>query len=76
MKLTRNMTSPSVGLLGGMVYLVANIGGTLAPIVIGLVVNKTGNYTWGLIYISCIAAMGVIAYVFIMGNVYRTEIRR
>jgi ACS family D-galactonate transporter-like MFS transporter len=63
-----------VGLLGGMLYFVANIGGTLAPIVIGLIVNSTGGFNLALAYVSVVALMGVLSYIFLLGKVYRIEI--
>lgn len=62
-----------VGLLGGMLYFVANIGGTLAPIVVGLIVNSTGGFNLALVYVSVVALMGVLSYLFVLGDVYRIE---
>jgi MFS transporter, ACS family, D-galactonate transporter len=63
-----------VGLTGGMLYFIANIGGTLAPLVIGYILQATGGYNLALAYVSAVAAFGVLAYVVIMGRVYRIEI--
>jgi len=44
-----------VGTLGGMLYFVANVGGTLAPIVVGLIVNSTGGFNLALTYVAVVA---------------------
>lgn len=62
-----------VGLLGGMLYFVANIGGTLAPVVVGLIVNSTGGFNLALTYVSVVALIGVFSYLFVLGEVYRIE---
>jgi MFS transporter, ACS family, D-galactonate transporter len=63
-----------VGTLGGMLYFVANVGGTLAPIVIGLIVNSTGGFNLALTYVSVVAVLGVLSYLFVLGPVYRIDI--
>jgi len=62
-----------VGLLGGMLYFVANLGGTLAPIVVGLILNSTGGFDLALTYVSVVALLGVLSYIFVLGDVYRIE---
>jgi ACS family D-galactonate transporter-like MFS transporter len=64
-----------VGTLGGMLYCVANIGGTLAPIVVGYIVKLTGGFNLALAYVSAVALAGVLSYLFILGPVYRIEIK-
>jgi ACS family D-galactonate transporter-like MFS transporter len=63
-----------VGLLGGMLYSVANVGGTLALIVVGFIVNSTGGFNLALVYVAAVAALGVASYLFLLGKVYRIEI--
>ena len=62
-----------VGLMGGILYFVANVGGTLAPIVIGVIVDRTGGFNLALTYVSAVALMGVLSYVFVLGDVHRIE---
>ncbi|HXP97305.1 MAG TPA: MFS transporter [Telmatospirillum sp.] len=64
-----------VGLTGGMLYFIANIGGTTAPLVIGYVVQQTGGFNMALAYVSAVAACGVFAYLVVMGKVSRIEIQ-
>jgi ACS family D-galactonate transporter-like MFS transporter len=64
-----------VGLTGGLLYFVANVGGTLAPLVIGYMVQATGGFNLALAYVSAVAALGVIGYVVVMGKVHRIVIK-
>jgi Sugar phosphate permease len=63
-----------VGLTGGVFNLFANLGGTLCPMVIGFIVNATHSFTAALVYVSCIALVGALSYIFIIGTTYRIEI--
>lgn len=61
----------AVGTLGGMLYFVANLGGTSAPIIVGYIVKITGGFDLALVYVSCVAVAGVLSYLFVMGPTYR-----
>lgn len=63
-----------IGLTGGVFNLCANLAGILTPIVIGVVVAATGSFFGGLAFISVVALIGVLSYVFILGPVVRVEI--
>ena len=60
-----------VGLMGGILFFVSNVGGLLSPLVIGFMVNATGNFNLALSYVTGSGFVGVLSYVFIMGKVYR-----
>jgi ACS family D-galactonate transporter-like MFS transporter len=64
-----------IGLTSGMLYFIANIGGTLAPLVVGYIVQATGGYNMALAYVSVVAAFGVFGYLFVMGDVHRIELK-
>lgn len=63
-----------IGLTGGVFNLCANLAGILTPLVIGFVVAATGSFFGGLAFISVVALIGVLSYVFILGPVVRVEI--
>ncbi|HEX8471433.1 MAG TPA: MFS transporter [Brevundimonas sp.] len=63
-----------IGLTGGVFNLCANMAGILTPLVIGFVVAATGSFFGGLAFISVVALIGVLSYVFILGPVVRVEI--
>lgn len=62
-----------IGLSGGVFNLCANLAGIVTPLVIGFIVAGTGSFAWALAFIAIVALVGVIAYVFIVGEVRRVE---
>lgn len=62
------------GLTAGLFNFCANLAGILTPLVIGFIVAAFGNFFYALIYIGGAALLGVVAYVFILGDVKRLEI--
>jgi ACS family D-galactonate transporter-like MFS transporter len=65
----------AIGTLGGLLYFVANLGGTSAPIIIGYMVSGTGEFSQALVYVSVVAMAGVLSYLFVMGPTYRIELK-
>lgn len=63
-----------IGLTGGLFNLCANLAGIVTPLVIGLILAKTGSFFYALAYIATLALLGVASYVFILGDVKRVEI--
>jgi len=63
-----------VGLTAGIFNLCANIAGIVTPLVIGVILQRTGSFEWALAYIATLAAVGILSYVFIVGEVRRVEI--
>lgn len=62
------------GLTGGLFNFCANLAGILTPLVIGFIVAAFGNFFYALIYIGGAALLGVVAYLFILGDVKRIEL--
>jgi Sugar phosphate permease len=62
------------GLTGGLFNFCANLAGILTPLVIGFIVAALGNFFYALIYIGGAALLGVVAYLFILGDVKRIEL--
>jgi ACS family D-galactonate transporter-like MFS transporter len=63
-----------VGLVGGMLFFVANVGAILSPLVVGFMVNAVGNFNLALVYVASTGFIGVLSYLFVMGKVYRIVI--
>jgi ACS family D-galactonate transporter-like MFS transporter len=63
-----------IGLTGGLFNLCANLAGIITPLVIGLILAKTGSFFYALAYIATLALLGVASYVFVLGDVKRVEI--
>ncbi|PYU20448.1 MAG: hypothetical protein DMG30_21100 [Acidobacteria bacterium] len=59
----------AVGSLTSIQNFVGNIGGLLAPIVTGHIVNVTGSFVVALVVAGGMALFGAISYLFVMGNV-------
>jgi ACS family D-galactonate transporter-like MFS transporter len=60
-----------IGLTGGVFNLCANLAGILTPLIIGVIVDRTGSFFYALAYIALVAAIGALSYVFIVGEVRR-----
>ena len=63
-----------IGLTGGIFNLVANLAGIVTPIVIGIIVGRTGSFVGALAYVAAVAAIGAVSYIFVVGEVRRVEI--
>lgn len=63
-----------IGLTGGVFNLCANLAGIATPLVIGVIVSRTGSFFYALAYIAVVAIIGALAYIFIVGEVRRVEI--
>ncbi|MGV2855586.1 MFS transporter [Glutamicibacter sp. AGC13] len=61
-----------IGLTGGMFNFIGNLSSIATPIVIGLLVSAT-DFGPAFIYMTVIAAVGVLSYVFLAGKVQRVE---
>jgi sugar phosphate permease len=57
-----------VGSLTSIQNFFGNVGGLLAPIVTGYIVQSTGSFVGSLVVAGGMALLGAISYVFIMGN--------
>lgn len=62
-----------IGLTGGVFNLCTNLAGIVAPIVIGVVVAKTGSFFGGLAFTGVVAVIGALSYTFLVGDVRRVE---
>ncbi|OTP71735.1 MFS transporter [Caballeronia sordidicola] len=63
-----------MGLTGGIFNFCANLAGIVTPLVIGLIVAKTGSFFYALSYVGTAALVGALSYIFIVGDVRRVEI--
>lgn len=62
-----------MGLTGGIFNFCANLAGIITPLVIGLIVAKTGSFSYALAYVGAAALLGALSYVFIVGDVRRVD---
>ena len=62
------------GLTGGIFNFCANAS-IIAPLIIGVIISATGNFFYALIYVGVTALIGVIAYIFIIGDIKRIVLK-
>jgi ACS family D-galactonate transporter-like MFS transporter len=60
-----------LGVTGGLFNLAANLAGIVTPIVIGAVLGLTGSFFYALGFIGCVALVGALSYIFVLGDVRR-----
>jgi ACS family glucarate transporter-like MFS transporter len=63
----------SVSIVAGLQNTVSNMGGAIGPIVTGAIVAATGSFTWALVFSAALVVIGIINYLFLMGNVEPIE---
>jgi ACS family D-galactonate transporter-like MFS transporter len=63
-----------LGLTGGIFNLAANLAGIITPLVIGAIVAATGSFFFALAYVGCLALIGALAYIFVLGDVERIRL--
>ena len=63
-----------LGLTGGIFNLAANLAGIVTPLVIGVIVARTGSFFYALAFVGALALMGALAYIFVLGDVKRIEV--
>lgn len=63
-----------MGLTGGMFTFAANLAGIITPLIIGVIIARTGSFAYALVYVGLVALLGAMAYIFILGDVRRVEI--
>jgi ACS family D-galactonate transporter-like MFS transporter len=61
----------AIGLAGGLLTFFANLGSALSPLIIGLIVQRSGGFGLAIAYISVVSAVGAAAYLFVVGKLTR-----
>jgi ACS family D-galactonate transporter-like MFS transporter len=62
-----------MGLTGGVFSLAANLAGIVTPLIIGVILARTGSFDYALAYVGAVALVGAVAYIFVLGDVRRVE---
>jgi ACS family glucarate transporter-like MFS transporter len=70
-------TSPKqvAGLSGGLFNMCGNLSTIVTPLVIGYILYLTHSYQGALIYVAANAAGAILAYLFIVGEIKRVELK-
>ena len=64
----------TTGMVGSIMNFFNNVAGIAAPIITGIIVGKTGSFALGFIIAGVVLALGILSYVFLLGDI--TQIRR
>lgn len=63
----------SLGLAGGVFSFAGNLAGIVTPIVIGLILHLTGTFVGAMVFVSAVAAVGILSLIFIVGDIHRID---
>lgn len=63
------------GLSGGLFNMFGNVAAITTPIIIGYIVNDTKSFQGALVFVAANAAVAIVSYVFIVGEIKRVELR-
>jgi ACS family glucarate transporter-like MFS transporter len=70
-------TSPrqAGGLSGSLFNTFGNTAGITTPIAIGYILQATGSFSGALIFVGANAAVAILCYLFVVGEIKRVELR-
>ncbi|WEG13316.1 MFS transporter [Pullulanibacillus sp. KACC 23026] len=63
-----------LGMAGGIFNFAGNLSGIVTPIVIGAIVGQSQNFGGALVFVSAIALIGALSYLFLVGKVERIKV--
>jgi ACS family D-galactonate transporter-like MFS transporter len=63
-----------IGMTGSIVSFASNLAGIITPIVIGVIVEKTGSFAWALGFCALVSLVGVFAYTVVLGKIERLHV--
>jgi ACS family D-galactonate transporter-like MFS transporter len=67
---TQTLAGPATsGKWTGLQNFTGNLAGWIAPTLIGLIVQRTGNFFWVFVITSCVTLLGAAAWVFVVGPI-------
>lgn len=65
-----------VGLAGGVFNFASNLAAIITPIVIGFIVSATNSFNGALVFVSAVALIGALFYIFVVGEIKRIELSK
>jgi MFS transporter, ACS family, D-galactonate transporter len=63
------------GLTGAVFNFFANVPSIVTPLVIGFILAATNSFNGALIFVTVVDLIGVLSYIFVIGRVYRIELK-
>lgn len=64
-----------MGLSGGVLNLITQIGAITTPIIIGYILKQTGSFDGALMYVVANGLVVIFSYLFIVGKIHRLELK-
>ena len=64
-----------MGLSGALFNTFGNVAGITTPIAIGYIIDRTNSYDGALVFVGVHALLGVISFLFVVGEIKRVELR-
>ncbi|CAG9295267.1 MFS transporter [Celerinatantimonas diazotrophica] len=58
-----------LGTMGGILNVCGNLSGIVSPMIIGYILQRTGNFDYTILYVAGIAGIGLLAYIFLVGKI-------
>ncbi|CAN7757811.1 MFS transporter [Caballeronia sp. dw_19] len=58
-----------IGTMGGFLNLCGNLSGITTPIIFGLILQRTNNFHYAMWYVSVVAILGILSYIFLVGKI-------
>jgi MFS transporter, ACS family, D-galactonate transporter len=72
--ITQTLAGPqAAGKWTGLQNFLGNLAGWIAPVMTGLVVDKTGRFFWAFIITAVIALLGSLSWIFIVGALRQVD---
>ncbi|MBP1318269.1 MFS transporter [Herbaspirillum sp. 1130] len=62
-----------IGLTGGVFNAIGNTAGITTPLIIGLILGRTGSFYWALVFVGCHGLVAVLSYLFVVGRIERFD---
>jgi ACS family D-galactonate transporter-like MFS transporter len=63
------------GLTGAVFNVFANLPSFVTPLVIGYIIATTNSFNGALVFVTVVDLIGVLSYIFVIGKVYRIELK-
>jgi nitrate/nitrite transporter NarK len=72
--ITQTLAGPqAAGKWTGLQNFLGNLAGWIAPVVTGLIVDKTGRFFWAFIIAAVTALLGSLSWIFIVGAIRQVD---
>jgi ACS family glucarate transporter-like MFS transporter len=63
------------GLTGGVFNMCGNLSSISTPIIIGIIIQRTGSFNGALVFVGANALLAVVSYLFVVGEIKRMVLK-